>query len=77
VPRRRDRRRSDRLAATTGNDGQLARAEPKTLRHRVLHAAARLSRGQRRGWLRITTSWPWAQAIANAFATIAAISAPG
>jgi hypothetical protein len=43
----------------------------------VLHAAARLSRGQRRGWLRITTSWPWAQAIANAFATIAAISAPG
>jgi hypothetical protein len=29
-------------------DGDLARAEPKTLRYRVLHAAARLVRGGRR-----------------------------
>ena len=29
-------------------DGDLARAEPKTLRYRLLHAAARLVRGGRR-----------------------------
>jgi hypothetical protein len=28
-------------------DGDLARAEPKTLRYRLLHAAARLVRGAR------------------------------
>ncbi len=37
----------------------LARAEPKTLRYRLLHLAARLSRGQRRLRLRIQRSWPW------------------
>jgi hypothetical protein len=34
-------------------DGDLARAEPKTLRYRVLHAAARPARGGRRRRLRI------------------------
>ena len=29
-------------------DGDLAKAEPKTLRYRILHAAARLTRGGRR-----------------------------
>jgi hypothetical protein len=32
--------------------GHLAKAEPKTLRYRLLHVAARLTRGQRRLWLR-------------------------
>jgi hypothetical protein len=40
--------------------GDLAKAEPKTLRYRLLHVAARLTRGQRRLWLRIQRSWPWA-----------------
>ena len=31
----------------------LAKAEPKALRYRLLHVAARLTRGQRRCWLRI------------------------
>jgi hypothetical protein len=31
-------------------DGDLAKAEPKTLRYKVLHAAARLVRGRRRRW---------------------------
>lgn len=57
--------------------GDLANAEPKALRYRVLHTAARLTRGQRRRWLRIPASWPWAPAIANAFSRIAAIPAPG
>jgi Transposase DDE domain group 1 len=39
-------------------DGDLARAEPKTLRYRVLHAAARLTRGGRRRCLKISASWP-------------------
>jgi hypothetical protein len=57
--------------------GELAKAEPKALRYRVLHTAARLTRGQRRRWLRIPATWPWAQAIATAFSRIAAIPAPG
>ncbi|HXZ70768.1 MAG TPA: hypothetical protein VEH31_07855, partial [Streptosporangiaceae bacterium] len=39
-------------------DGDLAKAEPKTLRYRVLHAAARLVRGGRRRRLKIQASWP-------------------
>src|SRR6266571_4762145 len=39
-------------------DGDLARAEPKTLRYRVLHAAARLVRGGRRRCLKIAATWP-------------------
>jgi Transposase DDE domain group 1 len=57
--------------------GDLAKAEPKTLRYRILHAAARVTRGQRRRWLRIPSTWPWAQAIAEAYTRIMAIRAPG
>ena len=42
-------------------DGDLARAEPKTLRYRLLHAAARLVRGGRRRTLKIAATWPWAR----------------
>ena len=41
-------------------DCDLARAEPKTLRYRILHAAARLTRGGHRRHLKIQASWPWA-----------------
>ena len=44
--------------------GDLAKAEPKTLRYRLLHVAARLTRGQRRLWLRIQRTWPWARDLA-------------
>jgi hypothetical protein len=60
-----------------GLDGDLALAEPKRLRYRVLHTAARLTRGQRRRWLRIPATWPWAAQITAAFTRIAAIPAPG
>jgi hypothetical protein len=56
--------------------GDLARAEPKTLRYRLLHVAARLTRGQRRRWLRIQRSWPWAHDLAAAFARLAALPVP-
>jgi hypothetical protein len=58
-------------------DGELARAEPKRLRYRILHSCARLVRGQRRRWLRIPATWPWATQITAAFDRIAAIPAPG
>jgi hypothetical protein len=51
-------------------DGDLARAEPRTLRYRVLHAAARLVRGGRRRLLKIQASWPWAEAITAAWQRI-------
>jgi Transposase DDE domain group 1 len=56
--------------------GDLATAEPKRLRYRVLHTAARLTRGQRRRRLRIHSRWPWADQITTAFTRIAAIPAP-
>jgi hypothetical protein len=54
----------------------LAKAEPKLLRFRMLHVPAQATRGGRRHRLRIPRSWPWAAAIATAFARIAAIPAP-
>jgi Transposase DDE domain group 1 len=60
-----------------GLDGDLALAEPKRLRYRILHTAARLTRGQRRRWLRIASSWPWATQTTAAFNRIVAIPAPG
>jgi hypothetical protein len=54
-------------------DGDLARAEPKTLRYRVLHAAARLVRSGRRRYLKIQASWPWAQPITTAWQRIDAL----
>jgi hypothetical protein len=38
-------------------DGTLAKAEPKTLRYRILHAAAKLTRGRQRH-LNIQATWP-------------------
>ena len=40
-------------------DGKLAKAEPKTLRYRILHAAGRITRGARTRQLRIQVTWPW------------------
>jgi Transposase DDE domain group 1 len=54
-------------------DGDLAKAEPKTLRYRVLHAAARLVRGGRRRRLKIQAAWPWAEAITAAWQRIDAL----
>jgi DDE family transposase len=56
--------------------GDLAKAEPKTLRYRLLHVAARLTHGQRRRWLRIQRCWPWADQLAAAFTRLAALSIP-
>jgi hypothetical protein len=54
-------------------DDSLARAEPKTLRYRILHAAAKLTRGGRQRRLYIAASWPWAADIVNAWDRISAL----
>jgi Transposase DDE domain group 1 len=56
--------------------GELAAAEPKRLRYRLLHVAARLTRGQRRTYLRIQATWPWAADLAAAFSRLRLIPAP-
>jgi hypothetical protein len=47
--------------------GDLAKAEPKTFRFRVLHVAASLARRQRSLVLRIDETWPWKAEVAAAF----------
>jgi Transposase DDE domain group 1 len=54
-------------------DGALAIAEPKTLRYRLLHVAARVVRHARRMILRLQRSWPWAAALAQAFTRLRAL----
>jgi hypothetical protein len=56
--------------------GELAKAEPKRLRYRLLHVAARLAFHCRRGRLRLQHDWPWATELAAAFARLKALPAP-
>jgi hypothetical protein len=55
-------------------DGPLARAEPKALRYKILHAAARITRGARRRRLKIPATWPWAADIVIAWDRISALA---
>jgi hypothetical protein len=54
----------------------LHRAEPKTLRYRLLHTAARITRGQRKVFLRLAEHWPWTLALARAFQRLRLIPLP-
>ena len=56
--------------------GELARCEPKRLRYRLLHVAARLAFHARKATLRIHAAWPWAQALVDAFTRARALPAP-
>jgi hypothetical protein len=56
--------------------GELAAAEPKKLRYRLLHVAARLTRTARRTRLRIAEHWPWATDLATAFDRLTALPRP-
>jgi hypothetical protein len=55
-------------------DGELALAEPKRVRQRLLHVAGRLVRSGRRVALRLPRSWPWAGALEAAFARLRALA---
>lgn len=54
-------------------DGELALAEPKRVRQRLLHVAGRVVRSGRRVILRVPRTWPWADALAAAFARLRAL----
>jgi hypothetical protein len=53
--------------------GELAVAEPKTLRYRLWHTAARIVHHARRVILRLQASWPWAVELAQAFTRLRAL----
>jgi hypothetical protein len=52
--------------------GELAKAEPKRLRHRLLHIAGRLGRRAR---LRLQADRPWAEDLVTAFTRLRAMKA--
>jgi hypothetical protein len=56
-------------------DGELAVAEPKRLRQRLLHIAAKLVRHGRRTHLKLDRDWPWSEALAAAFQRLRTIPA--
>jgi len=64
-----------RRAALLCLDGELALAEPKRMRQRLLHVAGRLVRSGRRVRLRLPRGWPWAEALVAAFARLRALPA--
>src|SRR5215217_596564 len=53
-------------------DGALARTEPRALRYRLWHTAARVVRHARRRILRLQRTWPWSAALARAFVRLRA-----
>lgn len=53
--------------------GELARCEPKRLRYRLLHVAARLAFHARGARLRLQANWPWATDLAAAFVRLHAL----
>ena len=63
-----------RWAARLCLDGELALAEPKRVRQRLLHVAGRIVRSGRRTTLRLPRGWPWAEALVAAFARLRALS---
>jgi hypothetical protein len=58
-------------------DGELAKAEPKRLRYRLLHVAGRLAFHGRRAKLRLQHDWPWATELLAAFRRLKALPGTG
>lgn len=54
--------------------GELAHAEPKTLRYRLLHTAARIVRRGRRLILRLPLHWPWTPDLGAAYWRVALLT---
>lgn len=54
--------------------GELAVAEPRTLRYRLLHVAGRLVHQARQVWLRLPDHWPWSSDLLNAYQQLATIT---
>jgi hypothetical protein len=56
-------------------DGDLAVAEPKTLRFRLWHVAGRIVQHARRLIVRLDRAWPWAADLVAAFTRLRALPA--
>jgi Transposase DDE domain group 1 len=56
-------------------DGELAKAEPKRIRYRLLHVAGRLAFSGRRAKLHLQDTWPWATELVAAFEKLKALPA--
>jgi hypothetical protein len=50
--------------------------ELKRLRYRLLHQSGRIARHARQTTLRLSRDWPWAAALATAYARLQALPAP-
>jgi hypothetical protein len=57
--------------------GELAKAEPKRLRYRLLHVAGRLAFSGRRAKLHLQDTWPWAAELLAAFQKLKTLTAAG
>ncbi len=57
-------------------ESELAKAEPKRLRYRLLHIAARLAFHGRTAKLRLQANWPWATQLAHAYTKLKSLPAP-
>jgi hypothetical protein len=57
-------------------DGELATAEPKTIRYRLLHVAGRITTSARRATLHLDRDWPWLDDLTAAFMRIRALPPP-
>jgi len=55
-------------------DGELAVAEPRTLRYRLLHVAGRLVHRARQTWVRLPQHWPWTTDLLDAYQRLATIT---
>ncbi len=56
-------------------DGELAKAEPKRIRYRLLHVAGRLAFSGRRAKLHLQDTWPWVTELKAAFERLKALPA--
>jgi cation diffusion facilitator CzcD-associated flavoprotein CzcO len=64
----------DHLIVGRAMDSWRAHMRPKTLRYKILHAAARITGGARRRQLRIRATWAWAADIVTAWQRISAVA---
>ena len=56
-------------------DGELAKAEPKRLRYRLMHVAGRLAFSGRRAKLHLQNTWRWVSQLKAAFERLTALPA--
>ncbi|MFG2638724.1 hypothetical protein ACGFX8_34005 [Streptomyces sp. NPDC048362] len=54
----------------------LAGAEPTTMRYRLYHLPAELTRHARRRWLTLSRTWPWRDAFATCWHCLGILPAP-